>query len=252
MTVYLSLISASVRTQLAYRRSFVLEVLGRFVITGLELAAVYVLFSHIDSLAGWSRHEVIYLFGIGSLSLGLSELLTDGLKDMPELVRTGTFDRLLVRPFSPLLQLMTRRCRLMHLGRIAQGLLALTLALSVTPHRLGALEVGTLMVSVVAGAATTVFTVQSAEAFHAFTYGGLQMSQYPLTAYKTWLQVLFVAVIPVGFVSYFPALVVLHKPDALGLPGWLPALTPVVALSFAYLALRYWRFCVAHYQSTGS
>jgi ABC-2 type transport system permease protein len=263
MRVYLALISASLRTQLAYRRSFLLELAGRLVITGLELAAVFVLFSHIDELAGWARHEVIYLFAIGSLSLGLTELLTDGLKDMPELVRRGGLDRLLVRPFSPLLQLLARRFRLMHTGRMAQGVFALGLALSATTHTLGPVEVVTLLGSVlatvlvfggvfVAGAATTVFTVQSAEAFHAFTYGGLQMSQYPLTVYKPWLQVLFVAVIPVGFVTYFPALVVLHKPDALGMPAFTVALTPVVACGFAALALWYWRFCLAHYQSTGS
>lgn len=261
--MWLALLSASLRGQMSYRGSFLLEVLGRFLVTGLELVAVLVLFSHIDGLGGWSRWEVVYLYGVASLSLGLAELGTDGLKDMPELVRTGGLDAILVRPCAPLIQVVGRRCRPLHLGRIGQGLLGIGLSLGGLQLQLDPLQLCMIPINVgcaalvygalfVLGAATTVFTVQTTEAFNAFTYGGVQMTQYPVHIYRPWLVALFLFVVPVGYVTYLPALVVLDKPDVLGLGPVAPWLAPGVAAITCVLAGAWWRLCLGRYLSTGS
>ena len=263
LTVWLRLLQASIMGQLSYRRSFLLEVVGRFVLTTLELVAVVALFQHIDALAGWTQWEVVYLYGMASLALGLSELFTDGLNQMGELVRQGTLDGILVRPVSPLMQVLGRQCRPFHLGRALQGVLAMGLALASlgwVPTATGAamlvvnvLATATVFAALfVAGAATQVYTVQSAEAFNAFTYGGVQMAQYPLPVYPRWLQGLFVFAVPVGFTAYFPAVALLGKPDVFGLGPAAPWLAPVVAALYFGLAVLWWRRALNHYQSTGS
>ena len=263
LRVWLLLLAASLKGQMSYRSSFLLEVVGRFAVTTLELVAVLVLFTHVDGLGGWTRWEVVYLYGVASLSLGLAELFTDGLRDMPELIRLGTFDGILVRPVAPLAQVLGRQCRPLHLGRAAQGGLALGLAFTNLDVAFGLLELTMLVVNIassvvvfsgifIAGAATGVFTVDSAEAFNAFTYGGVQMTQYPLPIYRPWLRWLFVFAVPVGYTSYFPALVVLGKDDALGFGPLAPWMAPVVAAAFLGLSTRWWAFAVNHYRSTGS
>ncbi len=263
MRLYAMLLSASLQGQLSYRRSFWLEVAGRFWVVGLELVAVLVLFSHIDDLGGWTRWEVVYLYGVASLALGIAELLTDGLREMPQLVRMGTLDGLLLRPVSPLLQVLGRQCRPLHLGRAAQGVLGVAGALYMLGEPLGPLQGAMVAVNVFAsalvyctvfvmGAATCIFTVQSAEAFNAFTYGGVQMTQYPTSIFPHRLRSVFLWVVPVGMTSYFPALVVLDKVDSLGFPAFMPFVAPVVAVVFASLGAVYWRFCLSRYLSTGS
>ena len=69
MSLYAALWTASLMSQLSYRASFWLEIVGRFGITSLELLAVFILFQHIDALGGWSRAEVVYLYGVASLVL---------------------------------------------------------------------------------------------------------------------------------------------------------------------------------------
>lgn len=263
MRVWIALLGASISGQMAYRGSFAMEVAGRFWITALELVALVVLFGQIDDLAAWTRWEVVYLFGVTTLALGLAELLTDGLNDMPELIRTGAFDGILVRPVSPLVQVLGRQCRLMHVGRVAQGLTAMILALALlgrptSPSSLGMVGVSVASAATVYAAifilegAACIFTVQSAELFHAFTYGGVQMTQYPLPIYGPWLRHLFLWAVPIGFVTYFPSLVVLEKVDALGWPPIMPWLAPFAALAFLGLSLRGWSFAIDRYRSTGS
>ena len=117
MSVYWSLISASIRGQMAYRRSFLLETCGRTIITILELIAIFFLYDHISDLRGWTQWEVVYLYGVASISMGIGEMLTSGLDEMPEMVREGKFDQLLVRPVSPLVQMLGRNLRLFLVGR---------------------------------------------------------------------------------------------------------------------------------------
>ncbi len=261
--LWLRLLSASLKSQMSYRRSFVMEIFGRFVVTAFELITVFVLFTHIDALGGWTRWEVVYLYGVAALSLGLAELMTDGLNEMPELIRSGTFDGVLVRPVSPLVQVLGRQCRPVHLGRIAQGGLALSLALLQLEVDYGPAQATMLLINVmgttlvfagifIASAATTVFTVESSEAFNAFTYGGVEMARYPLSIYGRIMRGLFLFVVPVGYTVYFPALIVLGKTDDLGGGPIAPWAAPIVAALFLAVCLRFWTFAVDRYQSTGS
>ncbi|MEM6926951.1 MAG: ABC-2 family transporter protein [Myxococcota bacterium] len=261
--VWMRLLAASLTAQLTYRRSFLLEIVGRFVLTFLELVAVLVLFDRVDAIGSFTKWEVVYLYGVASVGLGTAELLTDGLNDMTTLVRQGTLDGVLVRPVSPLLQILGRQCRPLHAGRVLQGLLAIVWGLGELSWTPSPLQLGMLGVNLscttavfasifVMGAATKVFTIQSAEAFSAFTYGGVQLAQFPLTVYPRWLKRLFVFVVPVGMTSYFPALVVLGKAPDPWLGPLAPWLAPVVTLAFVGLALLWWRYALDHYQSTGS
>ncbi len=263
LDVFGRLVSASVREQMVYRRSFLLEVVGRMLITGLELVAVFFLFQHVNAIGGWTRWEVVYLYGTASSSLGIAELLTSGLKEMPELVRSGRFDGLLLRPVPALLQVLGRHIKLFYLGRTIQGIGALVLALVNLDVTWTTASAAFVLIGLVSGilvfaalfvgaAAQCFWTVESTEMFNAFTYGGVEMAQYPINIYRPWIRTLFLFVIPVGFVSYYPALAVLGKPDVLGFPAFFPWLAPFVAAMFAGVGYGFWRIGVRHYESTGS
>ncbi len=78
------------------------------------------------------------------------------------------------------------------------------------------------------------------------------MVSYPMTIYQGWFKHFFIFVVPLAFVTYFPALYFLGKPDALGLPAVFQFLPPPAAAAFLALARAVWSFGVRHYQSTGS
>lgn len=263
MDVYLAMMGASLRAQASYRRSFLLEVFGRGWIALLELGALLALLAQATDLAGFTRDEVVYLYGVVTAALGIAELLTDGLDDMPELVRLGTLDGVLVRPAPALVQVMGRQCRPYHLGRVLQGAVAMVWGLwatgfEPTPQRLAMipLQVGSAVAVFsgvfVAEAGTAVFAVASGELFNAFSYGGQELAKYPMPIYGRWLRLVFLGIVPIGFVGYFPSLVVLDHPDPMGWPALAPWAAPGVAALFLALTVRWWSFAIDRYRSTGS
>jgi ABC-2 type transport system permease protein len=261
--LYRRLIGAHVRAQMQYRASFLLMTLVSFVVTGSDLLAILVLFNYFGELAGWRAGEVALLYGLAMVAHGLSEMIAAGFDVFPRTIQQGEFDRVLLRPVGIFVQVLAADFQLRRLGRVAQGGLALALAIAWTSiawtplkvlYLLTALVSGVVMFSalLVLGAVLCFWTVQSIEIVNTVTYGGTEMASYPLPIYHELLQRFFTFIVPLAFVSYFPALYLLDRPEVQDLPGWLPGMTPVAAAVLALIAWLAWRGGVRHYQSTGS
>ena len=96
------------------------------------------------------------------------------------------------------------------------------------------------------------WTTESLEIFNALTYGGVQTSQFPLTIYRPWFQKIFIFVVPLAAVSYFPSLAIMGRSDPLGSTLLAQYLSPLVGFAFLIVSLQVWKVGVRHYQSTGS
>ena len=261
--IYRRLVGARIRGQLQYRLSFALNLVGTMLISFLDFAAILVLFGRIDALAGWSVAEVALLYALSSLSFALTDLVVGHLDLLPNMIRTGELDVLLVRPLGSLFQVVTADFALRRLGKFAQGLAVLAYALVALDVDWSAGRVAMLVGAVVFGAAifagvwigvaTIAFwLVDATETANAFTYGGNFMAQYPLGVFSGWLRRLVVFVVPLAFTAYFPALYVLDKEDGLGFPHAFRYAAPLVALACAVAGGLLWRLAVRHYRSVGS
>ncbi|MGH8885810.1 MAG: ABC transporter permease [Egibacteraceae bacterium] len=262
MALYCRLVGARVRAQLQYRTSFVLDVVGAFGGSGLDFAAVLIIFHNVGRLAGWSIAEVSLLYALSTLSFALVDLVIGHLDDLALLVRDGSFDLLLIRPRGVLFQVVTLDFELRRLGKAAQGLCVLVYALSRLQVHWTGIKVVLLLVTILAGAlifaavwvlaiCVVFWSVEGKETANAFTYGGSFLTQFPITVYDAWLRRFLAYVVPMAFVCYFPALYLLDKPDPLGLPFWLRFAAPAVALVAAGCAGGVWRVAVRHYRSAG-
>jgi ABC-2 type transport system permease protein len=260
--VYRRLIGAHVRSQLQYRTSVALQLVGVFIATFLDFVVILVLFEQVPALGGWTVEEVAFLYGISAIAFALCDLAIGHLDLLSRMIREGTFDLVLVRPLGSLFQVAASDFALRRLGKLAQGSLVLAVALGSVDVDWTAGRVAMTVLAVVSGAvifagvwiglATVAFwIVDSIEFVNAFTYGGSYLTQYPVSLFGPWLRRLLAFVIPMAFVCYFPALYVLDKPDELGLPSWLRFMSPLVALVVAVAAGALWRTAVRHYRSAG-
>jgi ABC-2 type transport system permease protein len=263
LRLYLRYAGVSIRSQLQYRASVVMQSIGAFLITGVEVLAIWALFHRFGHVRGWTLPEVALFYGMISISWSLCDALGRGFEVVGTLIKDGELDRLLLRPRSTVLQLLGHELTLRRAGRLAQGVAVLAYALSSSdvawtlPKAL--LLAGTIACAVCAflgllllQATTAFWTVESLEVWNAFTYGGVTMSQYPLPIYRSWFRGLFTYVIPLGCVNYLPGVALLGRPDPLGTPVALQWLAPLAGPAFLLLALAAWRFGIRHYRSTGS
>jgi ABC-2 type transport system permease protein len=260
--IYCRLVGARIRGDLQYRVSFFMFMTSQFLVAFLDYLAIVIIFSHVPRLAGWSLGEVMFLYGATNVSFNLADLFISQVETLPTRVRTGTFDSLLIRPLGPLFQLATEEFALRRIGKLAQGVLVLVLAIDRlridwTVGRIGMTVVMLLSGAVIFGAiwvataAVNIWTIETTQFGNAFTYGGNFLSQYPIDIYSAWLRRVFAYLLPVAFVNYFPALYILGRPNHFGIPA-LRFMSPLVALVTAIAAGALWRLAIRHYRSTGS
>ncbi|MFI9814901.1 ABC transporter permease [Saccharothrix variisporea] len=260
---YLRLVGARLRGQFAYRTSFTIEVVAQAVVQAIELAAITILFSHVEALGGFDVHEVVLVYAIAATAFGLADLTAGQLNELPTYIRTGSFDVLLLRPLGTLPQVMVGDIRLKRIGRTLFGLGAMVYALAHNEIAWSPAKAALVVVAPVAGAvifgsvwvvacAVCFWMVEGQEIANTVTYGSNAFTSYPVTVYSGWLRRFMAFVVPGAFVAYYPALALLDRADPLGGPAVLGWVSPLVALAAAVVAGLVWRFAVRHYRGTGS
>ncbi|MEV0091811.1 ABC transporter permease [Streptomyces sp. NPDC050738] len=251
------------RSTMAYRASFAMTAFGNFAATAFDFVAILLMFSHVDSLGGYSLPEIAFLYGASGISFGLADLALGSMDRLGRRIRDGTLDTLLVRPAPVLAQVAADRFALRRLGRVTQGALVLGYALVVLDIDWTAVKVllvpvmllsgGAIFAAVfIAGAAFQFWAQDASEVQSAFTYGGTTLLQYPPTVFAQDLVRGVTFVIPLAFVNWLPALYVLGRPYPLDVPQWFAFMPPVVAVVCLGLAGLAWRAGLRSYRSTGS
>lgn len=264
LSLLLAYYAVSLRAQLQYRTSFVLSFLAQLIVTGVEFLGIWALFARFGPLEGWSLAQAAVLYGVVNSGFAVADLLAGSLERFgSEFVRTGDYDRLLLRPRPTLLQLMGQDFQLRRLGRLTQALVVLGWALSAVGGGL-TLAGGLVLLLAFVGAvalftgllfahsALGFWTVESLEIGNVLTYGGTQTAQYPITIYHRLLRRFFTWLVPIACVSYFPVVFALGVEDPLGSSAGFQVLAPLTGPAFLLATLGLWRLGERRYASTGS
>lgn len=251
------------RGQMQFRASFVMQIVGNFIINFAEVFVLWAVFQVFEDLGGWTLNEVVFLHGLSMVMFALGDTLSNGLQSVPDLIRDGNFDRVMLRPMSTYIQSLVNEVSLRHFGLLAQGLLMLGIGIARVDIDWSVAKAAYMVVVIASGMALfsglftieaiiSFWTVNSVEAINAFTYGGSDLGQYPLHIFQRGMRLLFLWLIPIGFVTFYPALYFLGKDDPLGLPAVAPFLAPVPAFAFCFVVGLGWQVALRHYRSTGS
>lgn len=259
------LLKVQVRSQLQYPVSFIMEVLSSAFTLGFFFVAFALAFARFDQIGGWTLGEVAFIWGITEFSFGIMDMVFSGFDydAFGPLVRKGLFDQLLLRPVNITLQVFGSRFVLRRLGKIAEGLIIFLYGLSLidVSWTLGRiLYIPLLVISQVLffgslfifGATSTFWTTERLEILNIFTYGGSEIMSYPMHIFPRAIRLIFTFIVPAIFLSYFPALYILGKNDPLNAPAIVSFFAPFISLSTLWVALRFWRYGINNYQSTGS
>ncbi len=221
--------------------------------------AVLLLFSRFGSIGEWTIERVMLVYGMALASFGLAELFARGYDYFPRHIRTGSFDRILLRPRSTVVQVLGMEFHLHRISKVVAGLAVITWSLARLQVRLTLIKLLQLLAALIGGCMVYagVFVISSAIAFWTVnalnwtwlvTNGSYQVAKCPPHLLPAWLRRIFTFLMPMLLFAYYPAAAVANW----GIPfvwGWL-ALPAGAAFLFAALCL--WRVGVKSYSSTGS
>lgn len=262
LSIAASLWMAGLRSGMEYRADFVLETLFGLIREATGFVLIWVILSRFQAIAGWTLGEVAFLYGLRVMVHGIVGLGTGNIWSLEFRVRQGEFDRYLVRPLSPLLQLLTESVPISAFGELIGGP-ALFLAANTLVHvDWTPLAILYLLAAVIGGAmlelSIRVFIVSFS--FRALRVTGLMsilddifsnFGTYPLGIFSISLQAVLTFAIPVAFMAYLPAAVLLGKTNDLWVPSILAYCAPLAGVVWMGFALLVFHHEVRHYKSAG-
>lgn len=256
------LAAAAARAELQYRSNFLITMLGGVAYQGVGLAFIWVVLERFGTIGGWTLAEIAFLYGLRLAAHGLWCLPFSQLLHIDFVVRTGEYDRYLVRPLNPLLQLLTNRISLPTLGDFLGGIVLLAVAASLAPVDWSPQAIGFMLLAVVGGALVEV-SIQLAVSglvFRLLSTVSLKIAldqvnsefgNYPMKIFTPAVRFGLTFVLPVAFVAYLPATVLLNRAGELAVPAWLAWCSPLIGAPLFALAYLFWTHQSRHYSSSG-
>ncbi len=264
---YLSVALLSIRLEIQRQMEYPSFLIGWFFCNPIQfvmiLLTTWATVRSFGSLGGWSYEQIVFLYGIAIVSHGISVLLFVQTWYMDSSILYGDFDRYLLRPMNVFFQFCISFFNLIGLTDLLPAVIILIYGcclVGFVPTVLNILKLLSMILSAtfIRGAVflfvgSVAFYIKGRNRLSDMTLTVYQYTtMYPLSIYPKIIQVLFTFVIPLGFVSYYPASDFLDLQTGL-MPTsniWFISLC-VAALAF-FLAYQFFKFGIKRYESAGS
>lgn len=256
--LYFEFLKQNVKTMLEYKTDFIIGVFSTILTQFYGIFFVWVIFENIKQIHGWTFYEITFVYGLLTLAKGLDMFFFDNLHALGfEYVKEGKFDIFMIRPLSPLFQLVASHTQQDGIGLLVLGGVVVSKSLFELQIHLGIFDMLLLVLFVICGSAiisavnvimaTTGFKTINSHIIMASVNSFQEFAFYPIAIFPKFIGFILTWIFPFAFVSFYPADYFLHKQL-----GILSYLTPVIAVILWIIAVRVWNFGLKHYSSTGS
>ncbi|MBQ3583381.1 MAG: ABC-2 family transporter protein [Lachnospiraceae bacterium] len=262
--LYKEYASAGIKTRFQYGLDAFIVTMAVFVRESVCILAMAFTLMKFHNLDGWNIKEMMFLFSIMAITYGLLVAFFMVFRDLPDWIKHGDFDRILLRPRGIFLQIFLNGAD--WIAALAHELLGIIL-LIVSSICMGIdwnlSKIGYLILTIVSGALIqgAIFIFFSAFSFHIHEVAGLRhfvfwnsrkFATFPLSIYGKNIKFIFMFVFPFAFVNYFPSIHLLDKNGFMQGKSYLAYMQPVVAILSIGIACGFWKYSLKYYKSTGN
>ena len=258
LSLYIEFVLQNSKTMLEYKTDFVIGIVSTFINQFYGIFFVWVIFENIKQIHGWTFYEITFIYGLLTMAKGIDMFFFDNLHCLGfEYVREGSFDIFMIRPISPLFQLIASYVQQDGIGLVLLGAIVIAKSLAELKIALGFFDIVMLLIFIVSGAAiisainlimcTTGFKTVNSHILMSSVNSFQDFALYPVLIYPKFIGFLLTWIIPYAFASFYPADYFLHKGFEL-----YSVFTPVVAIVLWVIALKIWNIGIRNYSSTGS
>lgn len=249
----------NIKIRLEYKADFALMLIAGSSLQLLGFLFISVLFSRIPPIMGWTMWEIVLMLAAIFFTEGVVSFAFEGMWRMARLVNMGDLDRILLRPASPILQIVTFDLGAHGIGNMATGVALFMIALGQTQVVWTVDKILFIPVFVVSAAAiraaisfaancSAFWLTSFYNAFPLMVYQMADFAKYPSTLYTESIQFFITVVLPYAFIAYIPAVYIFGKESW----GWLAWLMPVVALWCIVVARFVFYTGLRRYDSPGN
>lgn len=247
------------KRRMIYQMDFWAGLGADLTLQGVNLLFLATIFQKVPTLRGWSRDEVLFIYGLAVISYALFGTLFSSVYYIGnDYIVEGNLDRVLLRPLNPLMQIYAERLDVEDFGEAFIGLAVLIYAANRLALDWTLLHFIALPLFIASGVLVFlgVFTALSSLSFWFVdrigllppVYNMMAFGRYPVTIYNPVLKFVLSWIIPFAFVGFFPATWFIGHNEFF---GYFLA-TPLVAVAFFAIGCLVFHLGLRRYESTGS
>ncbi len=263
LRIFWTLQLAAIRSSMQYRVNFIVMSVFAIVYQSSGFVFIWAALEKFHVVAGWTFGEVAFLYALRLVAHTLWRIPSSRITSLAFVIREGHFDRYLVRPFNPLLQLMTRGFFMGTVGDIVTAIVAMVVAARVAPISWTPWHVVYLLLAAIGGAliegafvlaavSTGFKALQTWAAEFLVDNGFLMFGSYPLRLFGGGLAWFLTWIVPVAFVAYLPSAVLLDRSGGLSVSAAVAYAAPAAGFVWFAAAYAYWTRQLRNYQGAGS
>ena len=262
LRLYLRLVGVSMQARLQYRADFIMGMLNVIALNAVNLGIIGILVYRFVDLNGWIVWELFFLYCLWLLGHCLYSLFFWHFWEMEEYLIQGTFDQFLLRPASPFIQFLGREVQYIGFADMLVAITGLILAYVNLDLHWSAAQWLFFPIIVISGtvietaltlmmACLAFWTGRSEMAINMVMEFNMLVQHYPIDIFGVWFRVIVTGIIPVAFMNYYPALMLLGKLDPGSPSAWLGYISPIVAVILSLIASGVWHLALRRYSSSG-
>jgi ABC-2 type transport system permease protein len=258
LSMFFQYIAQYMKTRLQYRSDMVVEVISDLLFQGVNLIFILVVFGHTQFLNGWSRDEIIFIYGFFLVPFAIFGAFFNIWDFNERYIVKGEMDRILTRPIHSLFQIILERMELESLFGVVTGIVVMGYASLHLQLNFEWYDALIFIVMVLGGVfvyagifimlASIGFWSDARTSIMPMMYNIGNYGRYPVDIYNKLIRFILTWVLPFAFVGVYPAAYFLGKVEWYGYAF----LTPVMGLIFISLAIILWNVGVTKYRGAGN
>jgi len=258
ISMFFQYASQYLKTRLEYRVDTAVEIFSDLVFQFVNLIFILVVFGHTTLLGGWSREEIIFIYGFFLVPYSLFSAFFSMWDFNERYIVQGEMDRILTRPIHSLFQIVLERMELESLFGAVTGLVIMAYAGMKLGLTLTWYDPLVFIILVISGALiyASIFTMLASISFWSdsrtdimpMMYNIGNYGRYPVDIYNSVIRFVLTWILPFAFVGVYPSAYFLGRSEWY-LYTWL---TPVIGVAFFLLSLFIWNIGVTKYRGAGN
>ncbi|MBU1975970.1 MAG: ABC-2 family transporter protein [Nanoarchaeota archaeon] len=255
LKLWMQYVAIQLAKDMAYKTNFFIKVLSLIIADVIGPIITILLYANTAGIPGWTFEEFILFQGTFILVFGLGHLLFFGVPfEVVHMVREGEFNKILIAPINPLMNVSFRSFDLEGFAEVITGMVLIMWAL----FRVDFVLMGMIAYVILIVAAVlfmySVFVIISSISFIVVkTYALIDLffktsdiARYPASIYGSALRFFVSFLFPIAIAAYYPSMSLLR---GVSWPWMIQVLAPVTA--FFIFALIIWEVGMKRYTASG-
>lgn len=263
---YFSVAGAFIKISAQSALEYPINLLGWVLVNPIQFilgfATIKFVVEQFGTLAGWGYQELSFLYGLSVLSHGLAVMFFIQTWRMGKFIIRGEFDQFLLRPMNVIFQFLFMDFNLVGISDLIPGLIVFIYGCHKVHFQFSFVNILLLIATVTGGlfirgaiwilCGSVTFWTKSTSGFIDFTKELFdRTTMYPISIYPKPVQWIFTFLLPLGWITFYPASALLGREGA-SIPAGMALMTLLVGVLMLGISCMVFMLGMNKYESAGS